>query len=121
MNRSFISRYLSYFFIVLFLGYYGSITLFYHVHIINKHVFVHSHPFKNNSNEKGPIQSHSHSGLMLNHIQELNHSGWDDIVFSFNNLAHNDFRYSEILTSSQTEYSFHFIFIQSLRAPPAFI
>jgi hypothetical protein len=120
MNRSFISRFLSFSLIILFLGYYGSITLFYHVHIIDNQIFVHSHPYKNSNSDKSPVQSHSHSALMLHHIQELNESGWEDIIFSLNNLIHNNFNYSEILTSSQTEYLFHSISITSLRAPPVF-
>lgn len=60
-----------YFLLILFLGYYGSITLFTHTHILNGVTIVHSHPF-NSGTEKNPIKhQHTANGFLL--IQFLSH------------------------------------------------
>lgn len=64
-------------FLVLFLGYYGSNTLFYHAHLDNGKVWSHSHPYKHHDN-KTPFESHSHSGAAYNYIQQLNNALWQD-------------------------------------------
>jgi hypothetical protein len=58
-----------YFLFTLFLGYYGSITLFTHVHHIeNGLVIVHSHPFRQGT-EKNPVNhQHTSEGYVLIHF-----------------------------------------------------
>jgi hypothetical protein len=56
-----------YFFLLLFLGFFGSITLFNHAHIADGIAIVHSHPFKCDKNGF-PIHSHTTSGFLLIHI-----------------------------------------------------
>jgi len=53
------------FFLILFLGYYGSITLFTHYHIVNGVTIVHSHPYKNGSGSSQSGHQHNSNGLML--------------------------------------------------------
>lgn len=50
---------LKYSLIILFLGYYGSITLFSHTHYENGKAITHSHPYKPSNDDKS--QSHQHA------------------------------------------------------------
>ena len=60
-----------YFLLLLFLGYYGSITLFNHTHIVNGVAIVHSHPYNPFSGKK-PI-NHHHSTNEFIFIHFLSH------------------------------------------------
>lgn len=62
--------------LLLFVGYYSSVTLFFHAHLVNGVVVVHSHPFQK-STGNGPTQSHSHSSSALVLIQHLNQLLWE--------------------------------------------
>jgi hypothetical protein len=54
---------------VLFLGYYGSITLFPHCHIVNGVTIVHSHPYKHSADpKKSPGHQHSDDEFVLIHL-----------------------------------------------------
>jgi hypothetical protein len=63
--------FLKYSFIVLFIGYYGSITLFYHSHTINNRTIYHSHPYFPLTDADGLPIKHSHTGNELGFIQSL--------------------------------------------------
>ena len=65
-----ISVFLRFLLLILFVSYYGSITLFYHAHRVNEQIIVHSHPFNN--------QEHSHSAAQYDLIK---------ILSSFSGLA----------------------------------
>ena len=52
--------------------------MFYHVHLANGRVIVHSHPFKANKNNNSPFQSHNHSASGYNLIQQLNETSLDE-------------------------------------------
>ena len=54
-----INKLMRYLLLILFLGYYGSITLFPHEHIIEGVSIVHSHPYKSCSGSS-PVE-HQHS------------------------------------------------------------
>ncbi len=56
-----------YFFLLLFLGFLGSITLFNHAHVVNGVTIIHSHPFKSGSNGK-PLHSHTDQGFLTIHL-----------------------------------------------------
>jgi hypothetical protein len=58
------------FFLLLFLEFFGSITFFNHVHIVDGYAIVHSHPFKHGSNGV-PVHSHPYGGFLV--IDVLNH------------------------------------------------
>jgi len=64
-----IGKSLSVLLLILFLGYYSSITFFTHSHIINGVTIVHSHPF--NTDKGGDSSSSPHSGKELQIIQLL--------------------------------------------------
>lgn len=53
-----------YFFLVIFLGFFGSVTFFNHSHIVNGLTIVHSHPFKSDINGK-PNHNHTGTGFLL--------------------------------------------------------
>ena len=62
--------------IILVVGYYGSANLFYHAHIVNNHIIVHSHPYKK-SDKGAPM--HSHSGSEFSLIQQLSYYTAEEI------------------------------------------
>jgi hypothetical protein len=56
-----------YFFLVLFICFYGSITFFNHTHIVNGDTIVHSHPYKADK-EGNPTHQHTSNGYLLIHV-----------------------------------------------------
>jgi len=75
-----IGKSLSVLLLILFLGYYSSITFFTHSHIINGVTIVHSHPF--NSDKGGGSSNSPHSDKSLLIIQLL--SELISTIFSIN-------------------------------------
>ena len=51
--------------LILFLGYYGSITFFTHVHRIDGVTIVHSHPYKSLNGNKEPYNNHTNKELQV--------------------------------------------------------
>lgn len=68
-HTNWIGRSLSVVLLILFLGYYSSITFFTHTHIINGVTIVHSHPYK--SGPKSGTSNSQHSDKELQIIQLL--------------------------------------------------
>jgi len=58
-----------YFFLILFLGFFGSNTFFDHTHIYDDNIIVHSHPFKPDRDGK-PFHNHNQSSYLL--VYQLN-------------------------------------------------
>ena len=56
-----------YFFLFLFLGFFGSTTFFNHAHVVDGITIVHSHPFKSDKSGN-PIHSHTSNGYQLIHL-----------------------------------------------------
>ena len=54
-----------YFLLILFLGYYGSITQLPHYHIVDGVTIVHSHPFPHGSGTNPVEHQHSGNGFVL--------------------------------------------------------
>ena len=50
-----------YFLLFLFLGYYCGVTMFFHAHLNNGEVIVHSHPYRHDPSNKSPFERHKHS------------------------------------------------------------
>ena len=63
------SKFLQLILLVLFIGYYGSITLFPHSHIVNGVTIVHSHPYKTDKSSVPSKLPHTGKEIML--IQTL--------------------------------------------------
>lgn len=78
-TKSYIPTIKSFFLLFLFIGYYGSITLFYHTHLENNHIITHSHPYKHKTANNTPCESHSHSSSAFSIIKLLNHPNWINI------------------------------------------
>ncbi len=97
----------------LILGYYSSLTMFYHVHIINGSIIAHSHPFDNNSDNP-----HSHTESECSIISVNNHTYWSNDLYTINIEKPDfivtefgfDYNSPEIITKSRSSLS--------LRAPP---
>ena len=109
-----VSRYLL---LLLFLGYYSSITQFSHCHIVNGITIVHSHPYKsgNGSGSNGP----EHTDKELKIIQLLSDFSTTAVAITFVALAYR-FLLREIHVSWTADgyrlASGHCTY--SLRAPP---
>jgi len=56
-----------YFFLLLFLGFFGSLTFFNHAHVVYGVTIVHSHPFKSDKNGI-PTHNHTSNGYLLIHL-----------------------------------------------------
>jgi len=54
-----------YFLLILFLGYFGSITFFPHTHIVDGVTIVHSHPFRSQPGDVPVNHNHSKDGFLL--------------------------------------------------------
>lgn len=103
--------------LILFIAFYGSVTLFIHTHNINGVVIVHSHPY-NPFSGKHP-GDHHHSAKELIYIQLLSHFVASLLVFAifqgliaapgqvFKNAEHNDL-----------SVRLYFLTANGFRAPP---
>ncbi len=105
-----------YFFLLLFLGFLGSITLFNHAHIVNGVTIVHSHPFKSDSNGK-PLHSHSYNGFITIHFLSVVLISSLLCYLSVQPFRHVGHKTIYIITKRFVEQTF--LFSYSLRAPPA--
>lgn len=96
--------------LLLFVGYYGSITLFPHNHLINGKLVSHSHPFQS--------KPHSHT------------TGQIHLLDSLSNIQSSQptscaipevYRTAETLLSIDLQKTYHYqaVATPSLRAPPA--
>ncbi len=56
---------MGYFLLILFMGYFSSITFFSHTHIVDGVVIVHSHPYKAKSGNVPFNHNHSKNGFIL--------------------------------------------------------
>ncbi len=66
--------------IVLFVGFYSGITLFYHVHVINGQVIAHSHYYKSDASDKTPVKKHTHPLSAYDVIHDLNKMSSEELL-----------------------------------------
>ena len=111
-----IKRVLAYSLLFIFIGYYASITLFYHSHLIHGDTIVHSHPFKTD-NHGAPLHSHSDNSFIT--IQLLASFSVSFILTYFNFKTNAPVVYEIIqkISHKPTNHTIHYLY--SLRAPPA--
>ncbi len=64
--------------LILFVSYYSAITLFYHAHLVNGQIIVHSHPYIKSQDKQNSFQSHFHSPASYSLIQQLNQICWEN-------------------------------------------
>lgn len=110
-----IKKIISIFLLIVFVGYYGNVTLFSHTHIINGVTIVHSHIHKNSHND---TKSGGHTQHDITLIAQISH--FEYIDFSCNCVLKPIqlplYENKSVETSHRT-LSTHFQNI-SLRAPP---
>jgi hypothetical protein len=105
-----------YFFLLLFLGFFGSITFFNHAHVVGGITIVHSHPFKSDKNGL-PTHSHTTNGYLLIHLL-VNYTA----IVVFTLIAINIFL--NLPEKLSIKFYYHFLsqsypFCNPLRGPPA--
>lgn len=110
-----IKEFFGYAFLILFLGYYGSITLFYHSHLVLGDTIVHSHPFKSDNNGK-PL--HSHSGKEYITIQFLSCIILSSVLFYLTLLVFAPQISKSVLETRHGFSGNSYLHLYSLRAPP---
>jgi hypothetical protein len=111
-----LKRIYAYSLLILFLGYFACITLFYHSHVVFGETISHSHPYKTDKNG-APLHSHSDKGYITIHLLSC-----ITLIFAIFNFIPKpeDHVLSEITPASNTGLDvipFHFIY--SLRGPPS--
>ena len=106
-----------YFLLILFLGYYVSISSFTHKHIVNEVVIVHSHPYDPFSEDKPVNHQHSANGFVL--IQLLSHFFTIVSFLVFSIVVFKPVLKNYILQNNEGNLSTcFFISSNGLRAPP---
>lgn len=102
--------------LILFLGYYGSITLFYHSHIVLGDTIVHSHPFRTDSHGF-PLHSHTNKGIITVHLLSCLAISFILVYFCFNSIT--PILYEIILRTKVglANHLFHYLCL--LRGPPS--
>ena len=70
--------------LIIFLGYYGSITFFSHVHVVDGVTIVHSHPYKSVNGNNMPDSQHNKKELQV--IQLLSDFFTTGVVILFSAL-----------------------------------
>ena len=105
-----------YFFLFLFIGFFGSVTFFNHAHIVNGVTIIHSHPFKSDTNGAA-THNHTPAGYLLIYflINFIITAGFT--LFAINFLLLLKQKFSSGLLDQFSEQS---VFLSnSLRGPPA--
>jgi hypothetical protein len=106
-----------YFLLILFLGYYVSISSFTHTHIVNGVAIVHSHSYNPFSKDKPVNHQHSKNGFILIHFVSHFLTTVLFLVFSIGILKVVFKKY--ILTQNDENFSkLVFLCSNGLRAPP---
>ncbi len=110
-----INRIYAYSLLILFLGYFACITLFYHSHIVFGETISHSHPYKTDKSG-APLHSHNNKGYLTIHLL----SCITLIITIFNFIP----KPEEHVLSKITPVSYAglavlpFYYVNSLRGPP---
>jgi hypothetical protein len=110
-----VKRIYAYCLLILFMGYYGSITLFYHSHIVLGDTIVHSHPFRSDSHG-APMHSHTDNGYVTIHILASFTVAFIFLYFDFKTKAKVIYEIVPKFKHGTANHSFHYFY--SLRAPP---
>jgi len=107
-----------YFLLLLFLGYYGSITLFTHTHYIENGVsIVHSHPFSSGTAKNLVNHQHTATGYVLIQLLSAFLTTVSFLVFSFEVYKTVSRKY--ILQKNDGNFfDLSFLCSNGLRAPP---
>lgn len=66
--------------LVLFVGYYSGISLFFHTHIVDGQAVVHSHFYNLDAETNNPVKKHTHPASAYDIIQHLNKVNFEALV-----------------------------------------
>ena len=106
-----------YFLLILFLGYYISISSFTHTHILNGVAVVHSHPYNPFSKDKPANHQHSSNGFVIIHF--LSHFLTTVSFLAFSMGIYKTVLRKYILKKDDENFpNLFFICSNGLRAPP---
>ena len=104
--------------LVLFIGYSGSIMMFYHTHMVNGGMITHSHPFKLPV-KNGVVENHSHSSSQYILLQHFCETSLTDSIFEFEVVPDQIYIfYSLSVALNSDPYTLNDTSTESLRAPP---
>ena len=104
--------------LILFLGYYVSVTFFPHVHIENGVAVVHSHPYNPFSKENPTKQQHSKSEYTL--IAHLDHFLTFISLSFLASITIKEFCTVLLFINESIFHAHAFLFSNGLRAPPRY-
>lgn len=117
-TKGYINQAIKYSLFIIFVGYYFSISAFYHSHLVDGVVITHSHPFFNDPIKNTPYQSHQHSASSLINIQELTDIQLLETIIMAASIVPIWFLLTTIV-KRLVSYYHHFTEIHAqLRAPP---
>jgi hypothetical protein len=111
-------KFFRYFLLILFLGYFGEISLFFHAHENENSIVVHSHPFKKHNDSPSPFEKHNHTDNayflidLLNTLSSDKHFHQIDIPVPYSNTA------IFVIINKSSNYSTAKPGNKQLRAPP---
>ena len=115
--KHWLNKKIRFFLLLLFLGYYGSITLFTHCHILNGVTIIHSHPFSSYTGNNPINHQHSANGYIL--IQLLSQFLTTVSFFAFSIEALKPvLRKTVLQKNDENFYNPAFLCSNGLRAPP---
>jgi len=115
--KDYICKSFRFFLLFLFIGYFGSITLFFHSHIINGVTIVHSHPFNSDDGTGADNVPHSEKQLLL--IQLLSVFFATVLLVSFAAFILRSLLYKIPIRTTEDKYAASCGYCTySLRAPP---
>jgi hypothetical protein len=80
--RASILKFLKFAFLLLFLGCYSGITLFYHVHLVNGQLVAHSHFYKGEAGNRKPVAKHTHATSAYHIISQHQKVCVDELIIS---------------------------------------
>ncbi len=102
--------------LILFLGYWGSITLFPHAHILDGVTIVHSHPYNPFSKENPSGHHHSKAEFVL--ISQLSHFLTTALSIVLYSILVKILSVIFLTKREKDVYRYIFICSNGLRAPP---
>jgi hypothetical protein len=105
--------------LLVFVAYYGSITMFFHAHNVNGHIIVHSHPFSRNKNNTPSYPSHSHTSEELILISHLDQFNCDNLFIDITIPEPVVFQYEQTQGPKVIKIQTACLEFARLRAPPA--
>ncbi len=118
-------KYVAYLLLLLYIGYYGAVSYFIHIHVYNNVVYTHSHPYQKAKGKLPDKQlpfeanhTHNNAGFStFNQLSNLTSVEGNSYIFENPILNSQTFEYKEY---NQRNVLFVLNSLTRLRAPPFF-